>query len=105
MVATHFGDFKLRWKLAIIFTIIPIIIFYFSIISNIRILDYLNLINLPAGLLGLLLFTIFKCDGLGCIIVGLYFVGIGIILFYGGIGYLIGYYIEKRRNHKSKKKK
>lgn len=100
MVATHFGDFKLRWKLAIIFAAIPFLIFilYFKH----PIFQYLNLINMPAVIMSIFILWAFgsACDGLGCLIYGIALMGISIVLFYGGIGYLVGYLIEKHRKRK-----
>ena len=102
MVATHFGDFKLRWKLAIIFPIIPLLIFYFYFRHPI--FPYLNVINIPAVLISIFILWAFEsaCDGLGCLILGIGLMAISIGLFYGSIGYLVGYFLEKKYRKKKK---
>ncbi|MBI2660648.1 hypothetical protein HYX09_00090 [Candidatus Woesearchaeota archaeon] len=99
---------KLRWKLAAIFVIIPIFIFILvssniaisNFLKEYRIGDYLIYIYLmPLLLLGKIIEQV-PCDGLGCIaFFGIIVLSI-IILFYGILGYLIGFLIEKLRKKK-----
>jgi len=95
MIATHFGDFKLRWKLAIIFPIIPLLIFY--LYFQHPLFQYLNIINIPAAFIGIFVLWIFGCSELGCLILAIGLMAVSIGLFYGSIGYLIGYLIEKKK--------
>lgn len=64
---------------------------------NSKIMNYLSYINvLPILLFGKFIEQI-PCAGLACIILfGIIIIGV-IVLFYGGLGYLIGYVIEKIR--------
>jgi len=98
---TWWQGLKLRWILAILFMIIPLLIIILININQTlyesKIMNYLSYLNvLPILIFGRVIEQI-PCDGLGCIILfGVIILGV-IILFYGGLGYLIGYLIEKRK--------
>src|SRR3989344_2495959 len=91
--------FKLRWILAILFMIIPLlIIILINLNQNLyesQIMNYLSYLNvLPILIFGGVIEQM-ACDGLGCIILfGIIIVSI-ILIFYGFIGFIIGYSIEK----------
>ena len=60
-----------------------------------KIMNYLSYLNvLPLLIFGPIIEKI-PCDGLGCIILfGIIIIGV-ILIFYGSIGFIIGYLIEK----------
>ena len=114
-IKDNFKKIKLRWKLAIIFIAIPIIIWILAnsnknlsqAIKNSGLGDYLAyLYAFPITLVGPIIEQI-PCDGLTCVIfIGIIWIVITII-FYGILGFLIGYSIEKikKKNKKSRKNK
>jgi len=100
MVATHFSDFKLRWKLAIYFCVIPFISLWLRFKLNNQIINYLTILSIPPLAIWAGLIKLINCND--CILFSIYLFFASIFLFYGGIGYLIGLYIEKKKKRKSK---
>ena len=92
---------RLRWKFAIIGTIFPLFIYIILNINKILDIPLINyvfyLIVFPVYISGLLL-SLIKCPGgLACVIYGLVLIVIFLFLFYGFVGFVIGYLIEKIR--------
>lgn len=103
-----FEKIKIRWKLSIIFIAIPIAIWILAnsnetisqAIKNSGLGDYLVYVYILPLFLTKGFVSQMSCDGLSCILyIAIISIAI-IVLFYGALGFLIGYLIEKVRKEK-----
>jgi len=105
-IVNNFKQIKLRWKLAVIFMLIPILIFILVNLSQ-TLSQYLKTSGFGNSIVKIYIFPIelanillsqVECNSLACVIYFKLPVTLGfLLLFYAIIGFLLGYLIEKRK--------